>query len=70
VQKVSYFTNEIEKTVWKIIEKVRKGGDKALVYYSRKFDNTELKEFKCSEEKLRKAFEALLGEEKRALEKH
>ncbi len=40
------------KTVEKIVENVRKNGDKALILYSKKFDNVDILDFRISHKKL------------------
>jgi histidinol dehydrogenase len=52
----------LEKTVRKILKKVKERGDKALRKYSKKFDGVNLKKFLVSEKELNEA-EALLGDE-------
>jgi histidinol dehydrogenase len=64
---VSDFTKATEEKVKRIVERVRKEGDKALFYYSKKFDKVELKELKASEKRLEKAFENLSAQERNAL---
>ncbi len=66
---MSDFTKATEEKVSLIIERVRKEGDKALFYYSKKFDKVELKELKASEKRLEGAFESLSAEERKALQK-
>ncbi len=48
---------------------MRKKGDSALRYYSKKFDSEELREFRVSEERLKKALKGLPAGERTALEK-
>jgi len=67
VQTVSDFTKVTEEKVKRIIERVRKEGDKALFYYSKKFDKVGLKELKASEKRLEGAFESLSAQERNAL---
>jgi len=63
---VSDFT--CQKTVSEIIKKVRQKRDVALSYYSKKFDGIALKQLKVPKKRLKKAFESLSAEEKKALE--
>ena len=52
----------LEKSVKKILEKVKEKGDKALRKYSKEFDGVKLKKFQVSEKELNEA-EALLSSE-------
>jgi len=66
---VSDFT-KVERAVNAIIERVRKEGDKALFYYSEKFDGIRAKEFKVPEIRLKKAFAGLSKGEKRGIARY
>jgi histidinol dehydrogenase len=54
--------------VIKIIEDVKRNKDAALKDYTAKFDGVALNDFKVPQENLRKSFESLPDEERRALE--
>jgi histidinol dehydrogenase len=68
-QRPSSDTSLLEKNVKKILENVKKKGDKALRKYSKEFDGVKLKKFLVSEKELNEA-EALLNNElKQAIQK-
>lgn len=55
-------TSIIEKTVSRILDKVRKKGDKALVKYTKKFDGVKLNSLPVTDEEIIRA-ESMLNEE-------
>lgn len=56
-------------TVTKIVSDVRKGGDRALLNYTKKFDGVELKELKVTEEEIKLALSTAGPELIKALKK-
>ena len=50
---------DLEKTVADIIENVRSNGDRALAYYSEKFDHVTLPSFQVSEKEIQEAVSAI-----------
>ncbi|RUM60111.1 MAG: histidinol dehydrogenase [Persephonella sp.] len=61
---------EFEKTVKQILKNVKENGDKAVVEYTERFDNIRLspEQFKISEEELKKAYNEIEEDVKRALQ--
>jgi len=59
----------VSSTVKSIIEDVKKNGDKAVLKYVKKFENSKatIKNFKLSKQDLKKAYNSLLRQDKEAL---
>lgn len=45
----------VQRSVSEIVRKVRKSKDEALSFYTKKFDGVEIKEFRVSEEEIKRA---------------
>ena len=61
---------EIEENVGKILNDVRKGGDKAVAKYAKRFDNVLLtpRKFRVSDREIRAAVSAIKASERRAID--
>jgi len=64
LQKKKDIEEKIEKKVFGIIEKVKKEGDKSIIYFTKKFDGIKLESIKVKKEEFEKAKEILTNEEK------
>ena len=62
-------SSSVSSTVKSIIEDVKKNGDKAVLKYVKKFENSKatIKNFKLSKQDLKKAYNSLLRQDKEAL---
>ncbi len=64
-----YELREAEQKVRPIVERVKKEGDKALRYYTQKFDGVEVEDIRVGEDEVERAFEVLDSKLIEALEK-
>ncbi len=64
--KRNLYTKELENVVREIVEDIKENGDKALFYYTKKFDNFDVnaKNIKVSEQEIEKAVNSIPDDEK------